>query len=496
MADAIIFMTGLHREDISESVDEAALRFTGAFDNEAETVEARFVQADGREEDYGNAAYKTRIVTVSREDPGTNNPPYKIMDIYGMDWRDTLVGPLQDKRPITHLLSTFAILAINAPRLLFSRQRSSGSSEKWQVRFGWFAYFLLFVYFLMILGAVSGTIAEFAQESNDNTTAALMRQPDRTAPLSTLSSSIKSTTSESSLNNPNTTDVQPLSDVEQPAAAKTPIHQNQDYLDNKVLVSQAEIIAKEARDYAALLANWMLPSTQFMQGVVVWITALGLFLKIDMKTWIQRTGLGITSASQYLLFGSRRQSLQSQLGALLNHIGEKDKYDRIHIVSYSFGSIIAIDSLFATDEPPEVLKRVDSLVTIGCPFDFIRTYWPRYFTDRTDKLGNTRWINIYSAADVLASDFLEYPPTPWIWSRKDGGKSQPITTGINLSNGDTMRPEVNISYGRRMKLDEYPVIEKLAFIGFAMHKQYWEGASPGCYHNIVKELFAGTHALS
>ena len=86
--DAVILLSGMHGEDVGESVDETATRFADALEAEAGTVSAQFMLEEGREEDYGRPpqTYKTRIVVVSRKDAGSDDS-VKLFDLYSMDWR-------------------------------------------------------------------------------------------------------------------------------------------------------------------------------------------------------------------------------------------------------------------------------------------------------------------------------------------------------------------------------------------------------------------------
>jgi hypothetical protein len=429
--DAVILLAGLQREDIGESVDLAAARLVAALDSEAKTVAARFLIENAHDEDYGQQTdgHKTRVVTVSRQDPG-GSAPTPLVDVYGLDYRQTLLGDTQARRPVQHLLSTFWILGANSRTLLFSVGRQSKrSADKWQVRLGWFFYLILFAYVAMLLGAALGTLASLGTPSPGQ---------------------------------PGTSD--------QSVVALT-----------------------------SWLAIRLTPATIVMQTVVVWVTAIGLFLSVDLKELASKTGLGITAASQYLTLDWRRKSLEAQFAALLNHIGEREdvQYRRVHIVGYSFGSIIAVDALFPYEQSAAVFRQVHTFVTIGCPFDFIRTYWPAYFDGRTQLPDvPARWINIYAAADVLGSDFMDQPPQrPWL----PGGRRQPrppVPSGIAIGDGATIRrPDVNERYGRSTTLEEYSIWDKLGFLGFSMHRQYWEGTSPGCYRIIVRALYGDDAAL-
>jgi pimeloyl-ACP methyl ester carboxylesterase len=202
--------------------------------------------------------------------------------------------------------------------------------------------------------------------------------------------------------------------------------------------------------------------------------------------------LGVTAASNYLTLDRGRRSVEDQFAALLNHIGQKTdvEYRQVHVIGYSFGSIIALDALFPYDQAAAVFRRIDTLVTVGCPFDFVRTYWPTYFQRRSQLPVVPRsWINIYAAADVLGSDFFDEPSGR-------GGSAQRIPAGIAVGDAGTLRrPDLNELYGRATTLDQYSFMDKLGFMGFAMHRQYWEGTGPGCYRNIVRAMYKDEAAL-
>jgi hypothetical protein len=178
---------------------------------------------------------------------------------------------------------------------------------------GWFAYFFLFVYFLIILGAALGTFASAVTPEGTPSQTELQTPPP-----------------------------QPISPP--PAGNETPGKTD-------VAAFIGTITHKLATGFPTV--------TRAMQLFVVWVTAIGLFSKLDLKAWIQKTGLGITAASQYLTFDRRRRALEDQFAALLNHIGEKKdvQYGRGHVVSYSFGSIVALDALFSYDQPAKGLRK-------------------------------------------------------------------------------------------------------------------------------------------
>ena len=120
-----------------------------------------------------------------------------------------------------------------------------------------------------------------------------------------------------------------------------------------------------------------------------------------------------TAVVYYLVgIGPLRTKLIDQLDALIEQVHEQWNYDRIHVVAYSFGALLAIDALFPankTEIPPEY-KLVDHFVTFGCPLDMVHALLPHYYcsTNRyfssSDK-DNMRWTNFFIPGDALGSNF-------------------------------------------------------------------------------------------
>ena len=200
---------------------------------------------------------------------------------------------------------------------------------------------------------------------------------------------------------------------------------------------------------------------RYLQTAVIFLTALGVFTTTDLKRVFSSLSNDWINAINYLNVGTHGGALTGQLSSLLEHVVNKKneglEYRRIHIVGYSFGSIIAIDSIFpylVPDRPSERYLHVDTLVTIGCPFDFIRTYWKGYFAQRVAWDENPRrWLNIFHPADVLASNFL------------DEGESGPEERGVVLTTKEVRRPD-SIRFGRDINLSQYSWSDWLSLIGF------------------------------
>jgi hypothetical protein len=477
--DAIIILGGLRMEEAGKFVDDAARRIAAAFDDEAVTGSATFVVEEGMDEDYGRnkSEYKTRKITVIRKDNTEEASTNPIVDIYGLDYRDTLIGKQQDQSPLVRFLSTFGVLLSNSSRLLFSvRQKSKSSEEKWQVRFALLLYFFLFLYLFVIIGALANTFLQNDAAPDASATAQLTEiktgggkssLPEVTTPRTGTASSADPNVSQDS-------------DTKNKASAT----KHSDQIEPTDNIQKATL---QIEGMVSKISNNLGPYTEIFQLIVVWLTAIGLFFKFDPKAWIEKTGVEIIAANNYLSYGNRREALRDQFGALLNHLEEKKEtnYSSVHVIGYSFGSVIVLDSLFPENsEPGPRFQRIKKIVTIGCPFDFIRTYWIDYFEKRASIEGFPHgWLNIYAPADILSSDFKDVDSEGVAPDR-----------GVGIKSGGVKIPD-NFLYGHSKPLSEYGWVERLMLIGFKHHDRYWENGSAGCFREVVRELYKGHAAL-
>lgn len=226
------------------------------------------------------------------------------------------------------------------------------------------------------------------------------------------------------------------------------------------------------------------------------LTLIGLS-KAQAVKGVTDGAVGYLSVMSYFRYGDRREQLVGNLARLLQHLGEREKvaYDRVDIVGYSFGSIIALDGLF----PPRgrsvhTFAVVNQLVTVGCPFDFVRTYWPHYFDDRKqdnkEKGKKCRplkcWQNIYLPIDVLSSNF------------RNNNEPGDATVGIPTNGPDGRKPQ-NIVYDEPSFPDELGFSDFIILQGLRSHDFYWGSETSsdlGVFPVIVDNLFKGDKVLS
>jgi hypothetical protein len=193
------------------------------------------------------------------------------------------------------------------------------------------------------------------------------------------------------------------------------------------------------------------------QGLTAGLTALGLW-KSGAVSELANGAVRHVCLINYIRFGDRRDVLRGQLAALLEHVAERDEveYEFVDVVAYSFGSLVAIDSLFPPEgPPPESFRPVRTLITVGSPFDVVRTYWPDYFSKR-HRLGAIprAWLNVYSPVDILSSSFK-------------GPRERTVAT---VAEGPA--PE-NIVYGDGTSAAKLSFVEFATLLGLRSHAIYW-----------------------
>jgi hypothetical protein len=141
----------------------------------------------------------------------------------------------------------------------------------------------------------------------------------------------------------------------------------------------------------------------------------------------------------------------------------------VHVLGYSFGSLVALDALFPMDAGPcsRLSGEISSLTTIGCPADAVRLYRPDYLAGRSTLVpAGFDWINVFNLADIFASNFTD---------GGDGiGEGQPVdVAGICPT---------NVRYGH----EKLSTLNVLRAKGFRTHDGYWGSAEEAsCFDALV-----------
>ena len=223
----------------------------------------------------------------------------------------------------------------------------------------------------------------------------------------------------------------------------------------------------------------------WLQSAIVLLTAAGLFQSKDVKQIISDVGVEYASAIDYLAYDRQKAIIVGNLAGLLEAIVESStEYRKIHVLAYSFGSIVAIDALYQRREPPERFKRINSLVTVGSPFDIVRSFWPAYYQGRHGRPGkSSTWLNVYSPDDVFSSNF------------RNDGKDVESGVGVEVDTGLFAPRNILFDWTERSK--RRFLLERLQRIRH-LHMIYWGGGPTAqtFLDDVVRRIYSDDVALN
>lgn len=215
--------------------------------------------------------------------------------------------------------------------------------------------------------------------------------------------------------------------------------------------------------------------------VFTWITALLIF---KVRPLVVRTTTLVVQLLDYVEDERHAAGVADVLNSALDDILEADPHRKVHLFGYSLGTLVVIDFLYPHNSLHQPLderhtRAILTLVTVGCPVDFVRLYLPHYTDDRMARVPGLNWKNIYIGADAFGSNFLDGDDlaNDLAEAKEAGAEVQEVTiagekpasyryTGERL----TFR---NI-WGRR---------------GFLSHVAYWdEPECENCLHLVMREV--------
>jgi hypothetical protein len=161
----------------------------------------------------------------------------------------------------------------------------------------------------------------------------------------------------------------------------------------------------------------------------------------------------------------QRETIKNNLNGLITYLVKEEPNKKIHFHTYSFGSVIALDTLFPINTNPSttVQNKINLLVTIGAPYEFINNYYPNFYKERNDTMTKKiQWINVYSLVDAYASNFR--------YDNKVGEANFGILNKQEIP--------ININFEICKKRNE----NGFTFLGLKqifMHKSYWDDSNTG-----------------
>ena len=216
-----------------------------------------------------------------------------------------------------------------------------------------------------------------------------------------------------------------------------------------------------------------IPETLYQ--LVISATAVVLVFFPRFKTSISEIATEFVCLDYFLSVSENKLDIIGKLETLVERISESEEYDSIELHGHNFGCILILDLIYPYGYTPvvRVQKEIKNIVTIGCPYDFIKVYYPHYFENRANypTLEVKHWYNIYSEIDVFSSNF-----------RYDS-KSAPAEISLTQ---DGIMPEnlfFNIVNPKSFGLWSYIIL-----LGIRVHRMFW-GCDPDSV-NCLSTLIA------
>jgi uncharacterized membrane protein len=202
----------------------------------------------------------------------------------------------------------------------------------------------------------------------------------------------------------------------------------------------------------------------FSEFLVSLIALTVLFLP-DANVFIVNLATEFVCANDYLEQGGQKQMIQGNLEKLIDFISENETDCKIHIHSYSYGSILALDYIYpyGNKVTNNARKYCEAIITIGTPFEFIKSYYQNFYKDRYTEFGDLLcWINVYSVGDALGTNF------------RNDGKIGTAEFGLTDSSNKPINVSYEITAQRRMGIVDFFTLHSVR-----VHGMYWDEKEEG-----------------
>ena len=215
-----------------------------------------------------------------------------------------------------------------------------------------------------------------------------------------------------------------------------------------------------------------------------------------MKRSLESMGAALFAAENYISLGIGTDTEVNQLATLIDQVRQSHEYENIALVTYSFGTLVALDTVFPTSgEPSGAVKDLTTLVTIGCPYDFALSANGSWLANRyrrsSGKAGkpiDIQWMNIYAAADLLGSNF------------RDDDQPGDATVGVPTRTENDPSPNLVLPGNRVSGSGVTPsLLDLLQLYGLTTHASYWGGDSEGdlgVFRTLIPKLYKETPVLT
>jgi hypothetical protein len=159
-----------------------------------------------------------------------------------------------------------------------------------------------------------------------------------------------------------------------------------------------------AADLAWVVPDWLADSAPWvaLSGGVVTAAAVA-----RCRTGLLRGARRLHQLLRYFEEEAERVRITRTLDAAVDKLRESGYRGKIHVLAYSFGSIVTLDCFTSSSEEviTQGVQHTDSITTVGCPLDLVCLYAPRRYNDVLPLRPDLPWHNVFVASDIFASNF-------------------------------------------------------------------------------------------
>jgi hypothetical protein len=219
-------------------------------------------------------------------------------------------------------------------------------------------------------------------------------------------------------------------------------------------------------------------SERFTDAVALGLTSVATWLYLRVRPAILRMASLVEQLMDFVHDDRREGTVARKLSVAIDEVLHTDGERDVYILGYSLGSLVAIAFLLPRELlhiKPDVRHSavLRHLFTVGCPIDFVRLYVPDYLANRTERVSDFKWTNIFIAADIMGSNFRDGNDT-------DSG---PPSKGAIP---ETVRLRLESRRYTSEKLTWHNVVGRR---GFLAHSGYWNDVGEeSCLRLLLAEL--------
>lgn len=213
-------------------------------------------------------------------------------------------------------------------------------------------------------------------------------------------------------------------------------------------------------------------------AIALGATAFTTWLLFKARPAVQQATTGIKQFLDYAQDERHAAGVAGGLNPAVDDILEAEPDRKIHIFGYSLGALVAMDFLYPRKslrhQPDERhAKAIPTMVTVGCPVDFVSLYMPHYRNDREVRVPGLHWTNVFIAADLLGSNFADGDDYTVAPDKEEPDTEQRVWPTVSERYTNERLSIWNIWSGK----------------GFFTHGGYWDEPNrENCLHLVLRKV--------